>query len=135
GCTEGERGHRPGGRAPAARGRTRAAELAAAMAVIGGEPPVLLGLPDGFVRENAQVLKERLVYHFRKLAIDRVVTFDPWKRYEIHPDHIEVGRMATEAACFACFPLLYPAQIDEGLPARQPSEVWYMGPTEHKPNR
>jgi LmbE family N-acetylglucosaminyl deacetylase len=115
--------------------RERAAELARAMEVVGGEPPILLGLPDGFVRENAAALKERLVHCFRKLAVDRVVTFDPWKAYEIHPDHIEVGRMASEAACFAGFPLLYPDQIAAGLPARQPSEVWYMGPTQHRPNR
>lgn len=120
----------------AALGRTRADELACALQTIGGHPPICLGLPDGSVRELAQALKERLVYHFRKLRIDRVVTFDPWKRYEIHPDHIEVGRMASEAACFSCFPLLYPRHLDEeGVEAVQPSEVWYMMPTEHRPNR
>jgi LmbE family N-acetylglucosaminyl deacetylase len=119
----------------AALGRMRLAELARAMEVIGAEPPICLGFPDGFVRENAAALKERLVYFFRKLKVDRVLTFDPWKRYEVHPDHIEVGRMASEAACFSCFPLLYPAHIDEGLSAAQPAELWYMGPTEHRPNR
>lgn len=118
-----------------ALGRARSAELARAMETIGGEPPILLGVPDGFVREHAQIVKERLVHHFRRLRIDRVVTFDPWKRYEIHPDHIEVGRMASEAACFSCFPLLYPQHIEEGLEPCQPSEVWYMVPTEHRPNR
>jgi LmbE family N-acetylglucosaminyl deacetylase len=116
-------------------GLQRAAELGRAMETIGGEPPICLGLPDAMVRENAQLLKERLVYHFRRLKIDRVLTFDPWKRYEIHPDHIEVGRMATEAACFSCFPLLYPEHRSEGIEAHQPSEVWFMMPTEHRPNR
>jgi LmbE family N-acetylglucosaminyl deacetylase len=116
-------------------GRRRAEELGRAMETIGGEPPICLGLPDGSVRENAQALKERLVYHFRRLKIDRVLTFDPWKHYEIHPDHIEVGRMAAEAACFSCFPLLYPQHIHGGLEAHQPSEVWFMMPTEHRPNR
>lgn len=116
-------------------GRQRAEELGRAMEVIGGEPPICLGLPDGYVRESAQALKERLVYHFRRLEIDRVVTFDPWKHYEIHPDHIEVGRMAAEAACFSCFPLLYPHHLNEGLTACQPAEVWFMMPTEHRPNR
>jgi LmbE family N-acetylglucosaminyl deacetylase len=115
--------------------RTRAAELGSAMETIGGKPPVILGYPDGGVREHAQALKERLVYLFRKLRVDRVVTFDPWKPYEIHPDHIEVGRMASEAATFSCFPLLYPQHLDEGLDPAQPREVWYMGPTVHKPNR
>jgi LmbE family N-acetylglucosaminyl deacetylase len=115
--------------------RTRAAELGRAMATLGGEPPILLGFPDGGLREHAPALKERLVHTFRRLRVDRVVTFDPWKHYEIHPDHITVGRMASEAAAFACFPRLYPEHLAEGLSPHQPSEVWYMMPTEHRPNR
>ncbi len=134
-ATRGDLGTRERGASGEALGRTRDAELARAMETIGGEPPILLGLPDGFVRESAAALKERLVYFFRKLKVDRVLTFDPWKPYEIHPDHIEVGRMASEAACFSCFPLLYPEHLAEGLEAVQPSEVWFMGPTVHRPNR
>ncbi len=113
----------------------RARELANAMTIIGGEAPILLCFPDAFVRDHAAALKERLVYWIRKLKVDRVVTFDPWKRYEVHPDHIEVGRMASEAACFSCFPLIYPEHMKQGLAPSQPSEVWYMVPTEHRPNR
>jgi LmbE family N-acetylglucosaminyl deacetylase len=113
----------------------RASELGKAMAAIGGEPPIVLGYPDGFLRDHAAALKERLVYWLRKLRVNRVVTFDPWKKYEIHPDHIEAGRMASEAATFSCFPLLYPEHLNEGLDPVQPQELWYMMPTEHKPNR
>jgi LmbE family N-acetylglucosaminyl deacetylase len=134
-ATRGDLGTKERDASREALARTRGAELARGMETIGGEPPIVLGLPDGFVRENAAVLKERLVYFFRKLRVDRVVTFDPWKPYEIHPDHIEVGRMASEAACFACFPLLHPEHLAEGLDAVQPSEVWFMGPTVHRPNR
>ena len=134
-ATRGDLGTRDRGASGEALGRARDAELARAMETIGGEPPILLGLPDGFVRESAAALKERLVYFFRKLKVDRVLTFDPWKPYEIHPDHIEVGRMASEAACFSCFPLLYPEHLAQGLDAVQPSEVWFMGPTVHRPNR
>lgn len=115
--------------------RTRAAELGRAMETLGGQPPILLGFPDGGLREHAAALKERLVHTFRKLRVDRVITFDPWKRYEIHPDHITAGRMASEAAAFACFPRLYPEHLAEGLSPHQPHELWYMMPTEHRPNR
>ena len=47
-------------------------ELTAALAVLGAEPPVMLGFPDGFLRENAAKLRERLIYHFRRLRADRV---------------------------------------------------------------
>ncbi|MFT3774165.1 MAG: PIG-L deacetylase family protein [Minicystis sp.] len=134
-CTSGDLGTKDRRVSPADLAKTRAAELAQAMAALGGHPPILLGYPDGGLREHAQAAKERLVYWFRKLRVDRVVTFDPWKRYEIHPDHIAVGRVASEAAAFSCFPLLYPAHLDEGLDPVQPREVWYMMPTEHRPNR
>ncbi len=113
----------------------RERELAAALAIIGGEPPFMLGFHDGFLAEHAGQLRERLIYHFRRLGADRVITFDPWKRYEIHPDHIVVGRMASEAAVFSGFPLLHPEHLTDGVTARQPREVWYMGPLEHRPNR
>src|SRR5687768_9317713 len=57
--------------APDALARTRAAELGRAMEAIGGKPPIILGYPDGGLREHAAALKERLVYWFRKLRVDR----------------------------------------------------------------
>lgn len=113
----------------------RARELTNALAAIGGEPPIFLGFPDGFLRDHRSALRERLIYHLRGLRADRVLTFDPYKRYEIHPDHVTIGRMASEAAVFSCFPLLHPEHLDEGMEAVQPKEVWYMGPLEHAPNR
>lgn len=113
----------------------RTKELTAALATLGGQAPIMLGYPDGFLSEHAAELRERLVYLYRSLQPDRVLTFDPFKHYEIHPDHITVGRMATEAAVFSCFPLLYPRHLKKGLTPHQPAEVWFMGPLEHRPNR
>ena len=134
-ATDGALGTKRLDSSPNELGAIRAQELAAAMSVLGGEPPIMLGFPDGFLRDHAATLRERLIYHFRRLRPHRVVTFDPFKRYEIHPDHNTVGRMASEAAVFSCFPLLHPEHLAEGLEPTQPKEVWYMGPLEHKPNR
>jgi LmbE family N-acetylglucosaminyl deacetylase len=134
-CTSGDLGTKDRAVSREALATTRAAELGLALKTLGGHPPILLGFPDGGLREHAQAAKERIVYWLRRLRVDRVVTFDPWKRYEIHPDHIEAGRMASEAAAFACFPLLHGHHLDEGYEAVQPREVWYMMPTEHRPNR
>lgn len=113
----------------------RKKELTKAMQTIGGNPPIFLDFPDGFLRDHIDELKERLVYWIRKIKPDRIITFDPWKQYQIHPDHIEVGKMASEAAAFSCFPMLYPEHMKEGLEPHQPEEVWYMVPMQHKPNR
>jgi LmbE family N-acetylglucosaminyl deacetylase len=134
-CSDGSLGSKRVGIAPVDVAAARASELSSAMKALGAEPPILLGYPDGSLRAHSDAVYERLVYWLRKLRADRVVTFDPWKKYEIHPDHIEVGKRASEAAVFSCFPNLFHNHAIEGLEAVQPREVWYMGPTEHRPNR
>lgn len=140
-ATRGDLGTRHRGVDRAALAATRERELGAALSLLGAEPPIVLGLPDGGVREHALELRERLIYWFRRLRLQRVVTFDPFRTHEIHPDHIAVGRMASEAAVFSCFPLLHEEHLRAGpeqpepIEATQPTEVWYMGPVERQPNR
>ncbi len=134
-ATDGALGSKRRDASPGEVAAARARELTSALAVIGAAPPILLGFPDGFLIDHRKELRERLIHHLRRLRADRVLTFDPHKRYEIHPDHLTVGRMASEAAVFSCFPLLHPEHLDAGLDPVQPEEVWYMGPLEHKPNR
>ena len=112
---------------------TREKELRIANEIIGVKETIILDYPDaGFI--DGPELRERLVYFVRKLKADRVVTFDPWVAYEVHPDHLVVGRMAAEAAAFAAFPLLYTDQFKNGLEPYECSEVWFMGLLGHKPN-
>ncbi|MFB0562437.1 MAG: PIG-L deacetylase family protein [Candidatus Lokiarchaeia archaeon] len=111
----------------------REKELRAANEILGVKETLMLGYPDGgFI--NAPELRERLIQYVRKLKADRVVTFDPWVAYEVHPDHLVVGRMAAEAAAFAAFPLLYPEQVTEDVQPYACSEVWFMGLLGHAPN-
>jgi len=110
-------------------------ELEEAMNVFGAKKPIFLNFPDGLIQKHPDELKEHLVYWFRKLKPYRIVTLDPWKKYEPHPDHVSIGKIASEAAVFSCFPLLYPDHLKEGLDPHQPKEIWFMTPMEHKPNR
>ena len=111
----------------------REIELRAINEILGVKKTILLDYPDaGFI--NSQELREKLVYYVRKLKADRVVTFDPWVNYDVHPDHVVVGRMAAEAAAFAAFPLLYSEQLKDGLEPYACSEVWFMGLLGHQPN-
>jgi len=112
---------------------TREKEVRAANELIGVEETIILDYPDaGFI--NGAELRKKLIYYVRKLKADRVVTFDPWVTYEVHPDHLIVGRMAAEAAAFSAFPLLHTDQIEEGVEPYECSEVWFMGLLGHKPN-
>ena len=112
---------------------TREKEVRAANDLIGVKETIILDYPDaGFI--NGPELRKLLIYYVRKLKADRVLTFDPWVAYEVHPDHLIVGRMAAEAAAFAAFPLLHTDQIKGGVEPYECSEVWFMGLLGHKPN-
>ena len=111
----------------------REKELRAANEVIGVKETIILNFPDGGLL-NSSELRERLVYYVRKFKADRVITLDPWASYEVHPDHVIVGRMAAEAGTFAMFPLLYPEQIKEGIEPYHCSDIWFMGILGHQPN-
>jgi LmbE family N-acetylglucosaminyl deacetylase len=134
-ATDGSMGTKIIGRTRAQVAERRKGELARAMEVVGGDEPIGFWFPDGSLHRHSEALEEKLAFWVRKLRADRIVTLDPWMSYEIHPDHITVGRVASEVAVFTCFPLYFPDQIDAGLDAHQPQEVWYMLPTERAPNR
>ena len=112
----------------------REKELRAANEILGVKNTIMLGYPDGGFIDGAK-LREELIYYVRKLKADRIVTFDPWVKYEVHPDHVVVGRMAAEAGAFAAFPLLYQDQIkNRGVEPYSCSDIWLMGLLGHQPN-
>ena len=108
-------------------------ELRSANSVLGVQETVTLGHPDGGFMEPGALRKE-LIGLIRKYRPDRLLTLDPWLKYEVHPDHDLTGRMAAEAAAFAAFPLLHPEQLIGDIQPHSPSEVWFMGMLGHAPN-
>jgi len=134
-ATDGSVGTKRTDRTRAQVAERRQDELTRAMEVIGGHEPIGFWFPDGSLGNHCEELKEKLAFWVRKLRAERIVTLDPWLRYEIHPDHVAAGRIASEVAAFASFPLYFPEHIEAGLEPHQPEEVWYMLPTERAPNR
>ena len=111
----------------------RIKEIKAANEVLGIENTIILDYPDaGFI--SGPELRKELIYYVRKLKPERIITLDPWTPYEVHPDHVIVGRMAAEAAAFATFPLLYPEQLKGDIVPHASSELWFMGFLERQPN-
>lgn len=72
------------------------------------------GYSDGHL-EPSFALREDLVRKIREWKPDVVFTFDPWKRYEIHPDHRAIGLCVIDAIACARGWMNYPEQIQEGL--------------------
>lgn len=132
-CTNGEVGTLRNDLSKENVAKKREEELRASNALLGFSETLILGYPDaGFI--DSAVLRKDLVYYVRKYKADRVVTFDPWVKYEVHPDHVIVARMAAEASAFAAFPLLYEDQLEDDLEPHACSEIWLMGLLGHYPN-
>lgn len=94
----------------------RAEEMRRAAAVLGAEPPILLGYPDGELDAlPAGVLREQFIRAIRQFRPDVVVAQDPYVPFEPHPDHRAVAWAATEALNFARLPLYHPEHFADGL--------------------
>lgn len=71
-------------------------------------------------------IRGRLIFLFRLLKIDTVLSYDPWGHYEENPDHY-VTAQAVEAACWmAGGNLDYPEHFAAGLKPHGVSEKYYF---------
>jgi LmbE family N-acetylglucosaminyl deacetylase len=70
-------------------------------------------------------LKARLIFLFRVLKVDTVISYDPWGHYEENPDH-SVTAQAVEAACWmAGGGKDYPEQLKAGIEPHSVLEKYY----------
>jgi LmbE family N-acetylglucosaminyl deacetylase len=71
-------------------------------------------------------IRVRLMFLFRLLKVDTVLSYDPWGHYEENPDHY-VTAQAVEAACWMSADHLdFPEQFDAGLKVHGVSEKYYF---------
>ena len=70
--------------------------------------------------------RARLIFIFRLMKVDTVVSFDPWGHYEENPDHY-VTASCVEAACWmAASRLDYPEHFEAGLKPHLVRERYYF---------
>lgn len=70
-------------------------------------------------------LRCRLIFLFRYLQVDTVITFNPWGDVEENPDHYVTGR-AAEAACWmAGAGKDYPEQVQAGIKPQSVADKYY----------
>ncbi len=81
----------------------RKEEQVKAAEVLGVKEMIWLGFEDGgdYTHEKA---RSYLIDIIRNYKPQLVMTTDPTLRYEFHPDHIKIGKAASEAALFYQFP-------------------------------
>jgi LmbE family N-acetylglucosaminyl deacetylase len=128
-CTDGGKGSHDPAVDPVALAIQRREEQLAAAEVLGIAEAVFLEHPDGELSRAPDLAAEltRLIRRFRPY---RVVTWDPWRRYELHPDHRAAGMATLDAVLAAGNPHYFPRQRAEGLAAHQVAEVYLYGAEE-----
>jgi len=75
---------------------------------------------------STQELRSRLVFLFRYLKVDTVLTFNPWGHGEENPDHWVTGRVSEEACWMAGMGNDYPEHMEAGLRPHGVKERYYF---------
>ena len=103
-------------------------EVEALAAALGLETPVInFGYRNHFLDEASPLeLRARLVYIFRALQIDTVITFNPWGHGEENPDHYVTGQAVEAAKWMAGGDKDYPEHALAGVQPYVVSDQWYF---------
>jgi LmbE family N-acetylglucosaminyl deacetylase len=128
-CTNGDRGSHDRGLRPTDLVSMRRQEQEQARQLLGIQEVVWLGYRDGELA-NITDLRERLIRLIRQHQPDIILTFDPWKHYEFHPDHRAVGFTTVEARMLADLPWVCPEFTLEGIPPWHAQEMYLFAPQE-----
>lgn len=127
-CTDGSKGSSNAQDTPEVLARLRRNEQEAAAQVLGVREVVWLGHPDGELG-RATNLVEELARRIRRIRPDRLLAWDAWRPYELHPDHRAAGLAAVDAVLAAGNPHFYPQQLqaESGLRPHRVEELYLFG--------
>jgi LmbE family N-acetylglucosaminyl deacetylase len=88
------------------------------------------GYADGEVEPTIS-LRRDIAFVVRQWRPDVVFTFDPWKRYDVHPDHRTVG-LSTQDALVNASARNFPEQLVHGIVPHKVKQLYYF--STDKPN-
>lgn len=112
--TSGDKGSHDPDLRPGQLAARRESEQRAAAADLGVQEVIFLRRPDGLL-ENTLELRRELVGIVRQHRPDIVVGIDPWRHYQLHPDHRAAGQAALDAVWSAREWYIFPEQLVEGV--------------------
>lgn len=104
----------------------REAEQRAAAAILGVEEVFFLRYADGGLSQ-VQHLKHELAGIFRRWRPERLLAWDPWRPYQLHPDHRSAGLATIEAVLAAGNPRMFRDLAAKGLAAHRVEELYLFG--------
>jgi LmbE family N-acetylglucosaminyl deacetylase len=107
----------------------REVEQRAANVELGIKHVLFLRHPDGLL-ENNMFLRRQLADIIRRHKPHIVFAIDPWRRYQLHPDHRAAGQAALDAIWAAREWNIFPEQLQDGEEPWRVKEV-YLFWTDH----
>jgi len=128
-CTNGDRGSHDRRLKPTELFSMRQQEQEQARQLLGIQEVIWLGYRDGDLA-YINDLRERIIRLIRQHQPEIILTFDPWRHYEFHPDHRAVGFTTTEARMLADLPWVCPEFTLEGLVPWHAQEMYLFAPQE-----
>lgn len=127
--TNGDRGSHATELSPTDLVEIRRREQHHAQEILGIHESIWLGYRDGQLSQSAD-FRDRLVRVIRETRPEIIITGDPWRHYEFHPDHRTVGFATTEAHILADLPWICPEFTMEGVAPWRPAELYLFAPQE-----
>jgi len=113
-CTAGDKGTKDFGVSPETLTAMREAEQREAARRVGVKSATFLRGWDGEFEPSLEN-RERITRIIRQLRPDVLMVHDPWRRYQLHPDHRAVGICTLDAMVAARDHLYFPQLYQEGL--------------------
>ena len=121
--TSGDKGSHDPDLRPGRLAAMREEEQRAAAQDLGVEQVIFLRYPDGLL-ENTLELRRRLSNVIRQHRPHVVMTIDPWRHYQLHPDHRAAGQAALDAVYAAREWYIFPEQLVGELEPWRVREVY-----------
>lgn len=127
--TSGDKGSKDRALRPEQLAAQREGEQRAAAEALGVQEVVFLRHPDGLL-ENNLGLRRELAGYIRKLKPHIIAAIDPWRHYQLHPDHRAAGMATLDALWSAREWNIFPEQLYGDEEPWRVSEV-YLFWTDH----
>ncbi len=121
--TSGDKGSHDRELHPGRLAALRESEQRTAAAELGVTQVIFLRHPDGIL-ENSLELRRQLAALIRELRPHILLTIDPWRHYQLHPDHRAAGQAALDALYAAREWYIFPEQLVEGIDPWHVKEVY-----------
>jgi LmbE family N-acetylglucosaminyl deacetylase len=115
--TSGDKGSHDPAMHPGRVAALREVEQRGAALELGVRSVQFLHYPDGLL-ENTLDLRRHVCGIIRQLKPDILLAIDPWRRYQLHPDHRAAGQVALDAVYAAREWYIFPEQLTELEPWR-----------------